>query len=319
MSSGNFEYTSNPATNAIKVEESIAVSDELKKSEPPFDPAVEGRKKNGSYQLSLPRSMFSSIILMPMVEAPIVPTEIFMLLHLPQYFVYLLVICAQFTLCGFLAHDARKNTNADACNEADNSSSFLRFVCVATFCSFCFSDLLETTGMCRWLNYLPTWDKKQEDLVNEKLTGSLLFEKQTKRETIGRCPDQEVTVFKPITGISTKFKSMIFLFVILPKYIIAVLLMFVGSGFIVRAEGISDIVLNTVAVSFVLQVDDFAYRGFTTSSMKILYESIPPIGLFDEELIADAALDNWERFGSPFMLVVLMVVVVVQFGCWCWL
>lgn len=308
---------------AVKVEDSTGIggigSTTYGAPDEPFDPAVEGRKKNGSYQLALPRSMFSSMILMPMVEPVSIPTPILIFIHGPQYLVYLLVICAQFTICFFLAGDALNNTNAEACKGANNSNSFLRFVCVATFCSFCFSDILESAGIWRWCGYLPRWNKEQEELVKKMKTGSLLFEKRTMIEKIGACPDQKVSVFKPKTGITSSFKNRIFYFVIMPKAFIAILLMFVGSGFIVRADGISDIVLKTVAVSFVLQVDDFAYRGFTTSSMKILFESIPPIGLFEKELVEDRSLDNWEIFGSIFMLFLLMFAVVVQFGCWCWI
>jgi hypothetical protein len=324
--SGHFEHT-NKASNALRqisdqshdVEESVpSKPDSIEpETEVYFDPAVRQRQKNGSYQMKLPQSMYTSIILMPMVEPPSIPIATLIIVHAPQYLVYLLVICAQFTICGFL-YRALDDTKAKVCLNASNSDTFLMFVCVATFCSFCFSDLLETVGIFRWVDKLPLWDEGQRALVEKMKTGSLIFKEVSKRESIGRCPNQRVTVSKPVTGISKRFKSNIALFVLLPKLAIAIALLFIGSGFILRAEGVSRIVLNTVSVTFVLQVDEYAYRGFTTSSMKILFESIPPIGLLEQEITADIYLNYWEAYGTIFMLLFLMLTVIVQFWSWCW-
>jgi hypothetical protein len=315
------EMMSNPMGNELKfpMESSIdgnGVRSPTKRFT--FDPAVEGRKNGGTFQLHLPKTINSSVILNALIAAPdnFSNHRVWITFFLPQGFVYCLVVAAQFTICFFLA-SLLKGSAPGVCQDSTETEVFLKCVCVATFCSFCWSDILESASMWHWVSFLPTWTDEHLKMVQERQTGCLLMESLTFIDDIGVCKNQVVTVTRPVTGITHMFRTMIFLFVIVPKVVLAILLMGVGCGFIIRAEGVAETVLNTVAVSFVMEVDDYAYKAFTTVTTKILHNSLPPIGLLESEI--SGSLLQWEMYGSIIMVHVLVVSVAVALYCWCYL
>lgn len=65
----------------------------------------------------------------------------------------------------------------------------------------------------------------------------------------------------------------IFTLVVVPKAIIAVILIYIGSRWLVATESFSDLILNALALEFIIGTDELVYDGFSPSLLKKAVES----------------------------------------------
>merc|ERR1711964_331216 len=63
------------------------------------------------------------------------------------------------------------------------------------------------------------------------------------------------------------------LIVALPRLVICSVLVVVASGYIVRSSE-TDMIIDTVAALFIVDIDEFMYHAFTTSSVKQQMEAM---------------------------------------------
>ena len=94
-------------------------------------------------------------------------------------------------------------------------------------------------------------------------------------------------------------------FVIVPKAAIACTLYYVGSLFILTSEDDETVLLNTVALYFILDVDEYIFSVFTSSFTKNALNKIPPIIVKDSDLgfwltCCSMILGNWAALGLIF-------------------
>ena len=102
---------------------------------------------------------------------------------------------------------------------------------------------------------------------------------------------------------------MCILFAAIPRMLICLLLGFIGAIYIGRSESQEAMLLNTLAVLFVLDIDDAIYNVFTSGSLKVHMEHIKPIILHptnNDRLIAFF----FASFIFPVLVVALSVVIV---------
>merc|ERR1719324_1594764 len=75
------------------------------------------------------------------------------------------------------------------------------------------------------------------------------------------------------------YKTVVFLLIILPRMIIAVLVVWIGAIYILNSSDAETMLLNTLAVLFVLDIDEFFYQTFTATHMKMQLTTVPEIKL----------------------------------------
>ena len=89
----------------------------------------------------------------------------------------------------------------------------------------------------------------------------------------------------------------------------------------------TDILLNTVAAVFVLDIDNYAFEFFATDLVKQILTGLPPLGVLTKETIpegvdvdaAQAGLDDiaWQYFGGIVLGPTLIVLATVLYQGWC--
>ena len=79
------------------------------------------------------------------------------------------------------------------------------------------------------------------------------------------------------SGMKCWHKLFNLLFIIIPKMLIAVWLFIVGSVFIAFSENDETVLLNTLAVYFIVEVDQFIFTVFTPKFVKKALTSMPPL------------------------------------------
>lgn len=118
--------------------------------------------------------------------------------------------------------------------------------------------------------------------------GSSATGRKTKTATISH------VVTQPVTGITCLTKLYFYMAAVATKFVIGILVLVAGSGAVLRSDNDFDLILNSVAASFILEIDNFAYALFVPSTMKRAWSAIPPIG------VQQSAVPSFTLAGTPF-------------------
>jgi hypothetical protein len=70
-------------------------------------------------------------------------------------------------------------------------------------------------------------------------------------------------------------------FVVLPKVYIWLLMVDIGTLFLMETAGIEDMIMNAVALSFILSIDELICSGLFSDTSKHMLETIEPLPLFE--------------------------------------
>ena len=120
-----------------------------------------------------------------------------------------------------------------------------------------FGELLETVAMACWIYRVPTTPR-------------------TEPLQVSRAGDTgEAT--RLVSGFSTRYKLWCFLISLAPKAVLALLLWHFGSAFILASENEGEVVLNTVAVSFVVEIDDLLYKVLVPAEVSLVLNDLPAL------------------------------------------
>ena len=141
------------------------------------------------------------------------------------------------------------------------SSPYLRFCCIFLFGSFIFDDLLQSISMCRWHLAVKTEKYHRPLIVRVHRT-------ENHHHILG----SEIA-----SGLTFWHKVLNICFIILPKFIYGVALVFSGGGFIALSTNNEGILVNTMALYFIIQVDEFLLKAFVTEDMAHSLEHVPGV------------------------------------------
>ena len=129
-----------------------------------------------------------------------------------------------------------------------------------------------------------------------------------KRLPAGKTPEEALEVWT-LDDMTLGWKFVCILFAAIPRLLICLLLGFIGAIYIGRSESQEAMILNTLAVLFVLDIDDSIYNVFTSGSLKVHMDHIKPIVLHpsnNDRLIAFF----FASFIFPVLVVAISVVIV---------
>eukprot|EP00966_Prymnesium_polylepis_P222531 5148235-Prymnesium_polylepis.1 len=87
---------------------------------------------------------------------------------------------------------------------------------------------------------------------------------------------------RPYTGVTVPMRTFFYVCILLPKALITVLVLIGGSGAIVRSGNDFDTLLNTLAATFVLDIDDIVYSLAMPASTKS-HCTLPPLNAHPTE------------------------------------
>jgi hypothetical protein len=167
-----------------------------------------------------------------------------------------------------------------------------RWLCCFLFMLSVMDDLQDTFWMLRLFFAVPTTDE------------SWILDKESNRPCVVRLYHEMDNVHLRIAGMPFRWKAFSFFFVWVPKAFIWKLTAQAGVGFLFETSGLEDIVVNSVALTFILGIDEMIFQNLmstSTKNMLVKVESYPihRAGLEQdvtiEELAAqyEAQFDPW--------------------------
>ena len=131
----------------------------------------------------------------------------------------------------------------------------LRIAAVLVLTAYCYGELMESVGMLLWLSQVPAAPKAEylqltRDIESGEITGYA-------------------------SGLPWWYKVLAFLLAVAPKMALGGALWWYGSLFIARSPDVADLILNAVAVFFVLDIDDQLFKVAVPQKLRQAIERLP--------------------------------------------
>jgi hypothetical protein len=149
------------------------------------------------------------------------------------------------------------------CGEG-TTDPLLRVVAHVTFAALVLADMIETYEMHIWLSTLPG-SKSPEKMCLLRFT--------EKEPPAGG----KNTVVVPVSGICFADRLAFYLFSVVLKFVVAFACLIAGTGAVLRSADDFGLVLNAVAATFILQIDDAIYLLLVDEESRKMTAAMPAI------------------------------------------
>ena len=159
----------------------------------------------------------------------------------------------------------------DKDNNCNNSDWILQSISLLCFTSIIWVDIFETFKLSTYIYLLPIEENMDGQLVlNIKFdhTGTgIEFTKDNK------------------SGITKFYRKIVMIFIIIPKILVASFLWYYGSKYILYSSSNENVLLNSVSLVFLLDIDDYIYKAVISDYVKnTLINDWPQLCLCRKEL-----------------------------------
>ncbi|CAE7216006.1 unnamed protein product, partial [Symbiodinium natans] len=176
-----------------------------------------------------------------------------MLVVLPEVASCGLIVFVQLFILSYLWEEVQ---TVDACSI--HSSQGLQWTAAAIFVGKMMAEFGETLSMLIWI-----WGNKVIDI-------------------------RVVQMDEP--NPLTRFQKLLAtLFVVVPKLVVACILTFVGTYFVFLSESNTDLILNCLAMTFVVELDELAYATISSEFSKKEVQNVVPLVLHSSSVGSELA------------------------------
>lgn len=178
--------------------------------------------------------------------------------------------------------------------------SHLTLSCNAVFVVISIVSLKESVEMHRWLHRIPSVLRHTPLKLQKAQQGAHTF-------------------YMPADGmgITRATRCAIYVFAVLPKVVVTMVILYFGSGYLHYAVDDAQVLSDCVGMVFISELDGLLYRfGLSRTHMKLLM-SLPPLGLSWEAYKA-SSYERWVERNTPWLVMGALVVLVPALElAWC--
>lgn len=231
-----------------------------------------------------------------------------------EYFrVLSLLVLTYVVQCGFLKV-VRQMYVSDWHSQLHDTCSedlyFLQHVCIFIFCVAVWGSISSTMDMIVGISGAPIKQGYSSlSLRSQQTSHGVVVEADHENDATNAADWMRRRMKKAVTkeyhwnlsGITTVSKCCALLGVALPKLMIGTATMVFGCQFIMLSPDSESLIMNSLAFLFILDIDDYFYHSFTTTTIKARLEDMEPIEL------NPAGFDRiahwwWKTFCVPLLL-----------------
>lgn len=153
--------------------------------------------------------------------------------------------------------------------DGDSDYQILRRLCVVAFVLWLFKDVRQTYEIAMLIVKLPT--KAGKWMVMKMVSESSMV-KLDKKGFLEH--EDEAQVEWQIDSMEMKWKIMTAFFIIVPKFLVAVALCYYGSVWLLNTTDRSELILNAVALVFVLELDEAVFAAVMSSDTQTKMDNL---------------------------------------------
>jgi len=262
--------------------------------ETPFNPYVKAFRDGGNMSRQLPECIYSCAILAWLVS----PGGWNMVkMCMPSFWAVLVSYVLQFGFGFFLLSTVGSDPLTSTC---DGTSSALQFLALFSLCSLVVKDLLETFDMHLWMTMFPVADK------HERLMLRVYRDHWGNQHT------------RPDSGVTRRDRILFYAILIIPKIMLAVLVLMAGCGVIVRSATNFDIVLNALAAAFILDLDEAIFQLYIPRFVRNLFQALTPLSVSPLEQSERPRRFGWASRNHFYLVICpVLIVALVERLIWC--
>lgn len=177
------------------------------------------------------------------------------------------IICLIFLNKSALLH---KHNEDQSCKKCD---FILLVFCLGLFIVNVGDEMSNSLSIRRFIQELPVWDEAIDFTICNKLETCLVLQK--KRIKTKHKMEFLITLIQ-YGGITCIYRVFMYsLFII--KLMIELFLLWIGSSFILYADDNESIIVNTLSMTFIVNIDNFVYSFFLSNSQKKEIEGGVPV------------------------------------------
>jgi len=206
---------------------------------------------------------------------------------------------------------------------AKSNSKPLRWVCILCYIGYVIGDLNETWNMALWLYNVSRGGPIQMCCSSGSSDDGLKTQSTLTGEVAFTIVDGDGNEGNKITeALAENVANMnccerLFMYfcVLGYKFGIAAALIGYGSGYIIASESEGDILLNALALCFVLEIDEMIYGFFCGADVQTLIESDAP--RVSKKVVNPKNKECWRVTVIPFKVVLLTVITYVENQFYC--
>jgi len=142
--------------------------------------------------------------------------------------------------------------------DCPNTDPLLRWACLCVFTAGTLSDIAQSMNMGIWLYLLPT-------ATQHMAVGYQIVDRQR--------------VLDARWGLTRLQKTFAWLCVLVPKFAIAGFMFVIGTAFLSISSSNDVLIVNTVALNYILEIDELLFKVFVPDFVKNCVMNLPPIDL----------------------------------------
>lgn len=171
-------------------------------------------------------------------------------------------------------------------------SYYCRIICCLVFMTTCLEDLLETISMVRLLWAVPNTPESWIQPSNDEVLDSNDINPYDELENVSL----------RLAGMSICWKVFAVVTITLPKFVLYKMTLTQGTCFLFETPGIEDVIVNSVALAFILGIDELMFETLMSTSVRSMIEFIEPYPLtrraratVDETMTLDELMKEYEE------------------------
>ena len=224
----------------------------------------------GFYPMKLPDTVYTAVWMIPLCveNAMLFSKEGIFEYLIPLAIGYLSAVTLQSSIVYFFARMVETEVS-DLCV---TGMTEIRVICLIIFNSVILIEFLETASMFVWIHQLPTW-VKHDEFIKVDSNGRTNLSHQ---DYVNEKEYPGLKLAKPAHGITELYRVFIFT-CLLPKIAVASVMLYYGTGHVLRSPNTQALILNTVGSIFIFDIDDYIYKvssltvAVHTTSCNIVY------------------------------------------------
>jgi len=235
--------------------------EEVQKTQKRVDPTTSEK----GLHLEIPESIYGAAMILPMIENIGNSTRQRFMITLQLFIAVATNVYVQAYMV-YKVYDMYKQKEEDMgeCAGYIENLFNLRLLCITIYAGYVMADLSETLKMGLFVyNFqtAQTWEYLEYVIEEDEVTG------EGEREFA--------------TGMTKPYKAFCYICLIFPKFCVAMSLLTYGTGYVVNSDAGEDLVLNALALGFVLEIDEMFYNYFLTVQMQDVLADVPAVVIPD--------------------------------------
>tara|TARA_B110001452_G_scaffold264395_2_gene267342 strand:- start:42 stop:1505 length:1464 start_codon:yes stop_codon:yes gene_type:complete len=283
-----------------------------------YNPMTQLRKEEGRFPIHMPETVYTAVILcwlnLPVPRYRRDGTRIpgpgwgfqMGVMFGPVVVAYIISCVVQMAMSYYLLTALAIHDGEDLSQTCTSDTSWPLRLC-ACFIYLCavMSDAFETRDMHMWLSCFRRAERRE-------------FFKVVESKDRG---DVEFATILPKSGMTSSTRTAIYGGVMLPKVLLSALVLCAGAGVVLRSKSNFELVLNSVAVAFVLEIDELIYKALVSTSVKQRCKApsfaAPATGAYIARYGGYRRNEYWAFLHTYVALALVVLMGLVQYRFWC--